>query len=227
MGQITNVQKSIFKAGDIVVVNQTGNTYSTYKKMAEFLGLTQYIHGKSPLNNGDRVTVLGSAMHESSSYGEVVGVRTACGQDVLIGAKGLSEPQTEDGKPRLNYNLVPLTTIEGSGLEQYIKDAPSWATHVGQDYDSVFFFDHSPYAYNSNNFVKGLLPKTHRFAMLALSCGTRHAQGGLIAIKLPVVPVVEAPQEPTYAELQAQVAELKAKLWKAEYTINTVKKLVE
>lgn len=227
MGQITNVQKSIFKAGDIVVVKRTGSTYSTYKQMAEFLGLTNYIHGRSPLSTGDRVTVVGSAMHESISYGEVVGVCTAGGQHVLIGANGLSEPQTEDGKPRLNYNLVPLTTIEGSGLEQYIKDAPSWATHVGQDYDSVFLFDHSPYAYNSNNFVKGLLPTTHRFRMLALSRGTRDAQGGLIAIELPVIPAVEAPQEPTYAELQAQIAELKAKLWKAEYTINTVKKLVE
>lgn len=167
-------------------------------------------------------------MHESISYGEVVGVCTAGGQHVLIGANGLSDPQTEDGKPRLNYNLVPLTTIEGSGLEQYIHAAPSWATHVGQDYHSVFFFDHSPYAYSSDNFVKGLLPRTtHRFQTLALSRGTRDAQGGLIAIKLPVVPVVEAPQEPTYAELQAQIAELKAQLWKAEYTINTVKKLVE
>lgn len=52
MGQITKVQKSKFKAGDIVVVERTGSTYSTYKQMAEFLGLTNYIHGRSPLSTG-------------------------------------------------------------------------------------------------------------------------------------------------------------------------------
>lgn len=227
MGQITKVKKSKFKVGDIVTVKFAGATYSTYKEMAEFLGLARYTNGKSPLRSGERVTVLGSAMHEYSSYVEVVGVLTADGQHALIGADGLSEPELQDGKPRLNYDLVPLSPIEDSGLEQCIADAPSWATHVGRDYDHVWFFDHSPYVYSTDHFVKGLLPETHRFKKLGGSGGTRHSSGGLVAIKLPVAPVVEAPKEPTYAELQAQIAELKAQLWKAEYTINTVKKLVE
>lgn len=211
MGTITKVSGSMFKAGDVVTVTETGATYSTYTQMAKYLGLTEYVSGRSPLKRGDKVTVIATAMHESSYYGEVVAVRTESGQEVMIGVRGITEPMEANGVPVLKgYKRAPL--CDDSELKAVAVTAPAWVMFVGRDDHGIHYFDHHPYIYNENSLLKGLLPHTHRMQM-------NKGKGGAMSA-LSVKDSFSKDQ--TILNLQRELAEVRAKLWEAERKLGKV-----
>lgn len=211
MGTITKKTDSMFKTGDVVVVADTGQTYSTYREMAVYLGLKEYRHGQSPLRKGDKVTVISSANHESICYGEVVAVRTASGQDALIGATGLKLPEVEldeDGKKILQGYERAMVVQYHDALKAAADRAPEWALYVGQDGCGIHYFDHHPYVYTETSLLKGLLPESHRVKM-----SHSYNEGGpVVAMRIKPSHV----QIETITELRRELAEVRAKLWEAE-----------
>lgn len=212
MGTITKAIDSIFNAGDVVTVTDAGATYSTYTQMATYLGLTEYVMGRNPLKRGDKVTVVSSAMHESSYYGEVVAVRTEDGKEFMIGARGISEPMEANGGPIVKgYKRAPL--CNDPELKAVAANAPAWVLFVGRDGHGIHYFDHHPYLFNENSLLKGLLPRTHRMQM-------NNSKGGAVS----ALSVKDAfTKDQTIANLQRQLAtqsrelaEVRAKLWEAE-----------
>lgn len=79
-----------FPAGTKVVVTDTGETFSTYKDMADFIGLSGYVDGISPFKHGNVGIVIGSGLHHNDRYGEVLGIQLE-GSDVqgLISTLGV------------------------------------------------------------------------------------------------------------------------------------------
>lgn len=217
MGTITKVNGSMFKAGDVVIVADTGQGYSTYKDMADFLGLKNYINGQRPLSRGDKVTVISSANHESICYGEVVAVRTASGQDALIGATGLKLPEVEldeNGQKVLRGRSRAPLDQNLDVLKAAAARAPEWALYVGQDDCGIHFFDHHPYLFSETSLLKGVLPDTHRVKT------SNHMASGSAPVALRIKD--SDFQNETIAELRRELAEVRAKLWRAEQTISKV-----
>lgn len=221
MGQITKATRSIYKAGDVVTVTDTGQCYTTYRDMVSYLGLANFEWGKHPLAEGDKVTVIASAMHESVEFGEVVAVRTADGKDALIGARGISEPiivKDENGADVLGYDRAILVTNDEDLLKAAV-DAPEWALYVAQDDYGIWFFDHHPYVLNRTNLVRGLLPETHKFEQHGLDRSTQ--------IKALRLADAEGLDSVIIGTLRKQLAETKAKLFNAEQKLNRIKGIVE
>lgn len=222
MGQITKVQVPTFQAGEKVVVTNPGNTYSTYRPMAEFLKLEHYVHGRSTLKEGMVVTVLGSAMHESSYYGEVVGVRTETGEDIMVGTSGLKRVELEEnGQPVLKGYLRAPLDQSSEVLKAAVAQAPAWALYVGQDDCGIHFFDHHPYVYNEGSLLKGLLPiGTHRVKM---SHSYTTGGGPIIAMRIKGK---SDSKDATIDQLRRELAEVKAELWEAERKLAKIQEVV-
>lgn len=218
MGQITKAVNSVYKAGDVVTVTDTGQVYSTYAEMARFLNLSGFQNGLNRMQRGDEVTVIGSATHESQHYGEVIAVRTKTGAEMLIGYEGVSQPirtKDENGQEVLSYDRVRLVKDNKSLLDA-VAFAPDWALYVGQDDFGVFFFDHHPYELNSRSIVRGLLPATHKMQSHSWTDTISGTQA------LRIADVAEVP-EVVIAGLRRELAEVKAELYTAKQKLSKIK----
>lgn len=79
--------------GSMVIVTDSGNGYTSYKAMAAFMGRKRWAvrdgaYGGSP-TNGKTYRVVAKAIHETTSYGEVLGLEDEAGQQVMIGIRGV------------------------------------------------------------------------------------------------------------------------------------------
>lgn len=126
--QIKPSTSTQFPVGSKVKITNSGHCYSTYKDMAQYLGIEDtYKWGKNPFNQGDIGVVVARATHETSSYGEVFAVKV--GDKVgMIGYRGLVEH--EELKPILfdemrEGQVVRFTKFKGH---------EHWDFVVGKDY---------------------------------------------------------------------------------------------
>ncbi|QYW06560.1 hypothetical protein uav_028 [Pseudomonas phage UAVern] len=81
-----------FPLGSVVEVTNSGHGYSTYKDMAEFMGLTAWGETHSQARypkDGATYHVIAKAIHESPEYGEVLGLQAEDGTQCLIGVAGV------------------------------------------------------------------------------------------------------------------------------------------
>lgn len=232
MGTITKSTCTIFPIGSKVKITNSGRCYSTYKDMSTYMGMV-HKDAFNPFRNGAIGTVVGKAMHESISYGEVLAVRVAEGV-ALIGASGVTEYEEPAviGKPKLSgYDLAPITPEAFPRLAPYFAKAPSWATHVGSDDCGVHFFDHHPHIFDGGyrgfrggkSFLKGLLPSTHACKATNDEVGATDTLEVLVIPQVPKVVVVG----PTVEQLKTELAAVKAKLWEAEWKLNKITEVVE
>lgn len=78
--------------GSVVKVTDSGQGYSTYAAMAEYMGLTKWGNAHSPSRypvHGEHYHVVAKAIHESPEYGEVLGLERADGSHCIIGMRGV------------------------------------------------------------------------------------------------------------------------------------------
>lgn len=78
--------------GSVVEVTNAGHGYSSYQGMAEFMGLTnwgsEHSHSRYP-RRGKIYHVVSKGLHETQSYGTVLGLQDADGKQCMIGITGV------------------------------------------------------------------------------------------------------------------------------------------
>lgn len=92
MRKPTQSTRTEFPLGAVVEVTDSGQGYSTYQAMAEFMGLTAWgaTHSQSRYpKDGATYHVIAKAMHESPEYGEVLGLQAEDGTQCIIGTRGV------------------------------------------------------------------------------------------------------------------------------------------
>lgn len=79
--------------GSVVKVTDSGQGYSTYAAMAEYMGLDNWGDSHRPSRypiQDDFYHVVAKAVHESEHYGEVLGLQREDGHQCIIGIKGVT-----------------------------------------------------------------------------------------------------------------------------------------
>jgi hypothetical protein len=187
--------------------------YHEFKEgqVVRFTKFPEHQHWKFVVGQDYTITEQHGSVGPMNARGEVPSCNWGRWEWVLVS----EAPQI--GKDRLpEYELAPLSR-EVKELTQYFAVAPDWATHVGSDNQGVHFFDHAPHVFQGrggHNFVKGLLPNTHKHKLHNYnSTETLKA----VVIKRPVV------VEQTIDEVKAELATVKGKLWEAEQKLAKIK----
>lgn len=102
-----------FRNGNIVRITRPGRVYSTYKDMAEIMGLKKYHHGYGSYNldctlHSATGTVVSCAFHEYSDS-ELFGVRLHCNNiEIIMGGEGLRLVREFQLKLQLDENLFEM-----------------------------------------------------------------------------------------------------------------------
>lgn len=93
-----------------VKIGNTGHSYTTYRDMFTYMGLTKL--NFNPFVYGEIGVVVGKAMHESEGYGEVLAVRVAAGVG-LIAAKGVNKYEApKPAEPSYQELVTELVTLK-------------------------------------------------------------------------------------------------------------------
>lgn len=84
----------LYTGGETVIVKNSGNTYTTYDKLAKKMKLTNWNKGELP-ENGDVGIVVAYLPHGDPNYDQIVGVDID-GQQYMIGIKGVEKIEYDD-----------------------------------------------------------------------------------------------------------------------------------
>lgn len=112
-----------YKVGDIVVVTDQGDTYSTYTDMFVEMGFNCVLHNPS-VPNGTLGKIFATNTHGDHVGINLYGIITEAGNEVLIGEKGIAlyqpysfpEKKIIERKVHLYHNLM-VTFYEGDGVK--------------------------------------------------------------------------------------------------------------
>jgi hypothetical protein len=90
MGTPNRTQDTSIPVGSVVRVINSGECYSTYTDMAQYMGLTAWeTQGSRHVEEDAIYTVVAKALHERRNEGELLGLQDAEGNQFLIGLAGV------------------------------------------------------------------------------------------------------------------------------------------
>jgi hypothetical protein len=90
MGTPNRTQDTSIPVGSVVRVINSGECYSTYTDMAEYMGLKAWkTQGSRHVEEDAIYTVVAKALHERRNEGELLGIQDAEGNQFLIGLAGV------------------------------------------------------------------------------------------------------------------------------------------
>ena len=112
-----------YKVGDVVVVKNEGDTYSTYADMFVKMGFNCVLHNPS-VPNGTLGKIFATDVHDSDNDVNLYGIITEAGNEVLIGERGIELFHTHSfpekkviQRQTYHYHNLVVTFYEGDGVK--------------------------------------------------------------------------------------------------------------